>query len=46
MYGGSPYGFHAQLIAYEVKLTGDNTLTFVYSESENPIRKSRLGLMR
>jgi Flp pilus assembly protein TadG len=44
--GGSPYGFHAQLIAYEVKLDGNNALTFIYSAGDNGVKRPRLGLMR
>ena len=44
--GGNPDGFHAQLIAYEVKLSGNNDLSFIYDESDTADLKSRLGLMR
>ena len=44
--GGNPDGFHAQLIAYEVTLSGNNDLTFIYNGSDTAENKARLGLMR
>src|SRR5574341_906313 len=44
--GGNPDGFHAQIIAYEVTLSGNNDLTFIYSAGDTAVNKSRLGLMR
>jgi len=44
--GGNPDGFHAQLIAYTITLSGNNDLYFLYDDSELAINQPYLGLMR
>ena len=44
--GGNPDGFHAQLIAYTVDLSGNNSLYFLYDESFTAINQTKVGLMR
>lgn len=44
--GGNPDGFHAQLIAYEVKLDGNNDLTFTYDAGKIAISQPKVGIMR
>ncbi len=44
--GGNPDGFHAQLIAYEVKLDGNNDLTFTYDAGKIAISQPKIGIMR
>ena len=44
--GGNPDGFHAQLIAYEVKLDGNNDLTFTYDAGQIAISQPKVGIMR
>lgn len=44
--GGSPDGFHAQLIAYTITLSGNNDLYFSYDPDENAVNQPMVGLMR
>jgi hypothetical protein len=44
--GGNPNGFHAQLIAYTVTLSGDNTLYFSYDPDDSAVNQPQIGLMR
>jgi hypothetical protein len=44
--GGNPDGFKAQLIAYEVKLDGNNDLTFLYDVGKIAISQPKVGIMR
>jgi len=44
--GGNPNGFHAQLIAYTVTLSGNNDLYFSYDPDDSAINQPLVGLMR
>ena len=44
--GGNPNGFKAQLIAYEVDLSGNNDLTFTYDAGKIAISQPKIGVMR
>jgi hypothetical protein len=44
--GGNPNGFHAQLIAYTITLSGNNDLYFSYDPDDSAINHPLVGLMR
>lgn len=44
--GGSPDGFHAQLISYTITLSGNNDLYFSYDPSELAVNQPVVGFMR
>lgn len=44
--GGNPDGFHAQLIAYTITLSGNNDIYFSHDPGELAVNQPKLGLMR